>query len=401
MPRDSTVASKLRAAGVILLGKTTMSQWAECRSKDAVKGWSAYGGQGSGAYFPMQNPNGSSSGSGIAASIGMAVAALGTEVSLFSHNLLESNTHIAPKTGGSIILPSSASNLVGIKPTVGLTSRSLVIPFSHRQDTVGPMAGTVKDAAYILSAIAGKDSYDNYTSSQPFSVPPNYIKACKLSALQGARIGIPRNGYTGLLDNTTHAVAAAFDAAIGVLKSAGATIVDNANFGIFDVDAIMGNSSIVLDTDFVSNLAEYLSLLTRNPHDVHNLQDIMKCTRADPREAYPDPDTLIWDRALARNLTNTSPEAWSAYQSDLFLGGEGGVLGTLAKYELDALIMPSFTSYLLPGLAGLPVITVPLGSYPSNTPVLKSEKGNLVKIAPNIPYDTLDLSMRSSMLTSP
>lgn len=396
MPRDSTVASKLRDAGVVLLGKTTMSQWAECRSKDAAKGWSAYGGQGSAAYSPMQDPSGSSSGSGIAASIGMALAALGTEVRPLIHSNLGQDTDRAPKTGGSIILPSSASNLVGIKPTVGLTSRSLVIPFSHRQDTVGPMARTVKDAAYILSAIAGKDPYDNYTSAQPFPVPPSYVNACKRSGLKGARIGIPRNGYAGFMDNTTLAVERAFNSTISVFQSAGATIVDNANFGIFDIDMIMGNSSIVLDTDLVSNLAEYLSLLTGNPHNVHDLQDIMKCTRADPREGYPDPDTLIWDRALARNLTNISPEAWSAYQSDLFLGGEGGVLGALAKYELDALIMPSFASYLLPGLAGLPVITMPLGSYPSNTPIGKSAKGNLIKTAPNIPCVSLILILRNT-----
>lgn len=248
------------------------------------------------------------------------------------------------------------------------------------------MACTVKDAAYILSAIAGKDLHDNYTSAQPYSVPPNYVKACKMSGLAGSRIGIPRNGYAGFLDNTTHAVAVAFDAAVDVLRSAGATIVDNANFGIFDIDMVMGNSSIVLDTDFVSNLAQYLSLLTRNPHGVHDLQDVMYCTKADPREGYPNPDTLIWDRALARNFTNTSPEAWSAYQSDLFLGGEGGVLGALAKYGLDALIMPSFAAYLLPGLAGLPIITVPLGSYPPITPIVTSERGDLVKIGPNIPY---------------
>ena len=248
------------------------------------------------------------------------------------------------------------------------------------------MARTVKDAAYILSTIAGKDPYDNSTSAQPFYVPLNYVKACKISGLEGARIGLPRNGYAGFLDNTTRPVTVVFDAAIGVLKSAGATIVDNANFGIFDVDVVMGNSSIVLDTDFVSNLAEYLSLLTRNPHSVHDLPEVINCTRANPREGYPDPDTLIWDRALARNITNTSPETWAAYQSDLFLGGEGGILGALAKYELDALIMPSFASYLLPGIAGLPVITVPLGSYPTNTPIVKSEKGDLVKTGPNIPY---------------
>lgn len=120
VPRDATVASKLRAAGVVLLGKSNMSQWANFRSSNSSSGWSAYGGQVTGAYYPNMDPSGSSSGSGVGSSIGLAVASLGTE------------------TDGSILSPSSVNNLVGIKPTVGLTSRSLVIPISSHQDTVGP-----------------------------------------------------------------------------------------------------------------------------------------------------------------------------------------------------------------------------------------------------------------------
>jgi amidase len=120
VPRDATVAGKLRAAGVILLGKSNLSQWANFRSSNSSSGWSAYGGQVTGAYYPDMDPSGSSSGSGVGSSIGLAIAALGTE------------------TDGSILAPSSVNNLVGIKPTVGLTSRSLVIPISAHQDTVGP-----------------------------------------------------------------------------------------------------------------------------------------------------------------------------------------------------------------------------------------------------------------------
>jgi amidase len=137
VPQDSTVAAKLRAAGVILLGKTNLSQWANFRSSNSSNGWSADGGQVTAAYYPQQDPSGSSSGSGVASSIGLAFATLGTE------------------TDGSILSPSSQNNLVGIKPTVGLTSRSLVIPISEHQDTVGPIARTVTDAAYVLSIIAG------------------------------------------------------------------------------------------------------------------------------------------------------------------------------------------------------------------------------------------------------
>ncbi|GKT92218.1 glutamyl-tRNA amidotransferase subunit A [Colletotrichum tofieldiae] len=146
VPEDSTVAAKLRRAGAIILGKAHMSQWADYRSTNSSAGWSTYGGQTRGAYYPDQDPSGSSSGSGVASSVGLAWASLGTE------------------TFGSITLPCDVNNLAGIKPTVGLTSRYLVVPISEHQDTVGPMARTVKDAAHLLAAIVGPDSNDNYTT---------------------------------------------------------------------------------------------------------------------------------------------------------------------------------------------------------------------------------------------
>ena len=179
VPRDSTMAAKLRQAGAIIVGKANLSQWANFRSDNSSSGWSALGGQVIGPYFPDQDPSGSSSGSGVSATLALAHFALGSE------------------TDGSIISPSDANNLVGIKPTVGLTSRSLVIPISPHQDTVGPMARTVKDAAYLLNAIAGFDASDNYTSAIPYpdySVP-DYVSACNFSALHGKRIGIPRNVF--------------------------------------------------------------------------------------------------------------------------------------------------------------------------------------------------------------
>ncbi len=174
VPRDSTIAAKLRKAGAIILGKTNLSQWANYRSDNTSNGWSAYGGQTYAAYYPGQDPSGSSSGSGVSSSIGLALAALGTE------------------TSGSILSPSDVNNLVGIKPTVGLTSRYLVIPISQHQDTIGPMARSVKDAAYVLQAIAGPDEHDNYTSAIPGPLP-DYVAACDYSAFSGARIGVARN----------------------------------------------------------------------------------------------------------------------------------------------------------------------------------------------------------------
>lgn len=370
VPRDSTLATKLRAAGVVILGKANLSQWANFRSFNSTNGWSAYGGQTFGVYYPEQDPSGSSSGSGVSSAIGLAFATLGSE------------------TSGSILSPSEVSNLVGIKPTVGLTSRSLVIPISQRQDTVGPMARTVKDAAYILQAIAGKDLLDNYTLAQPFDTPPDYVAACNFSSLRGKRIGIPRN----LIDPTQEpdsTVIDAFNAAVKIIARAGATIVDNTNITPYALDTYNNGSTelLVLEQDFVSDLpSEYLSMLSYNPQNVHNLQDVSNFTHNFPPEDYPDRDTGIWDEALATGYGNTDPRFWAAYQINLEIAGRQGILGLLANYSLDALILPTNFSPGLPALAGLPVITVPLGFYPANESVILNKRGTLVETGPNIPF---------------
>lgn len=370
VPRDSTIAAKLRAAGVIILGKSNLSQWANFRSFNSSNGWSAYGGQVTGAYYPDMDPSGSSSGSAVGSSIGLALAALGTE------------------TDGSILSPSSVNNLVGIKPTVGLTSRALVIPISEHQDTVGPIARTVTDAAYILSIIAGKDQYDNYTQAQPFDTPPDYTKALNFSSLRGARIGVPRNGITPT--NTSQPILDAFEAAIQLMKQAGAIIVDNTNFSAFDdyltdANKALGNESIVLDADFVSDLSNYLAQLTSNPNNIHNLADESNFTHTFPLEDYPERDTGVWDQALSLGYNNSDARFAEAYYWTTYFGGEGGVTGALETYNLDALILPTDYSPGLPAYAGLPVVTVPMGFYPSNSSVTTFPPWNLVAVGPNIP----------------
>ena len=287
-----------------------------------------------------------------------------------------------------VLLPAEKSNLVGIKPTLGLTSRNMVIPISIRQDTIGPLAKTVKDAAYLLSVIAGKDKHDNWTDQQPFNSPPDYVKSCILSGLKGARLGIPRNGIDPFLDETdAHSyVMKTFTEALGVITNAGATIIDEANFPQFDIDAFSRNASIVLDTDFVAGLAEYFSHLVINPQNLHGLNDVATFTKTDPREEYPERDVYVWERELTRNITNESPESWQAYQANLEMGGPQGVIGALDNHNLDALVMPTFTSFHLPAIAGLPVITVPLGYFPANTTLVMNLKGTMVSVAPNIPF---------------
>jgi len=369
VPRDSTVAANLRKAGAIILGKANLSQWANYRSFNSSNGWSAIGGQTQGAYYPGQDPSGSSSGSAVSSSLGLALAALGTE------------------TDGSILSPSDVNNVVGIKPTVGLTSRDLVVPISQHQDTVGPIARTVKDAAYVLSAIAGMSPYDNYTDAIPFDTIPDYVAACDFSALKGKRLGVPRN----LIDLSMAAAAApivpVFDAALDILRAAGATIVENTNFTGYD--ALHGGdySSVVLEADFCTDLPkEYLSQLTYNPANVHSLADVRNFTHADPLEDWPQRDTLIWDEALELGFDNTSPEFWSNYTMNTYLAGPLGVTGALQNYSLDALVLPTEFSPNFPALIGSPVVTVPLGAYPPDTPVQINGFGNLNSRAPNIPF---------------
>ncbi|KAL8952820.1 MAG: hypothetical protein Q9222_001292 [Ikaeria aurantiellina] len=368
--RESSVVTKLRDAGAVILGKATMGEWAQCRSRKASSshGWSAYGGQVLGAYYPQQDPSGSSSGSAVAVSIGLTLGSIATE------------------TSGSIVNPAERSNVVGIKPTLGLTSRDMVIPISLRQDTVGPIGRTVKDAAYMLSAIAGKDTHDNSTSTQPYDVPPDYVRSCNHLGLKGARVGVPRNGIDYYVDGTTKPVMAAFEQALQTVRDAGARVIEEANFSSFDAPAFARNSSIVLDTDFVAGLADYLSMLSVNPNNVHGLSDIASFTKLHPREEYPDRDTYVWDRQLSRNVTNSSPESWAAYRANLLMGGEHGVIGALDRHKLDALIMPTFASFHLPAIAGLPIVSVPLGFYPAQTPLTMNLKRSMVSVAPNIPF---------------
>ncbi|KAF2802434.1 glutamyl-tRNA amidotransferase subunit A, partial [Mytilinidion resinicola] len=367
VPRDSTIAAKLRKAGAVILGKTNLSQWANFRSSNTSNGWSAQGGQTYAAYYPGQDPSGSSSGSGVSSSLGLALAALGTE------------------TDGSIVSPSENNNLVGIKPTVGLTSRSLVIPISQRQDTVGPMARTVKDAAYLLQAIAGKDIYDNYTSAIPFDSLPDYVAACNFSALTGKRIGVPRNDIYEV-DNVTYPIIDAFNAALEVLEAAGATIVDPTNYTAWDAFFSSTSETCVLDTDFVSDLKSYLDQLIYNPTGVKTLADVSAFTHSFRAEDYPDRNTAEWDRALNITFNNTSPEFWACYQRDLYFGGTGGLLGALQNYSLDAIVIPTAFSSSISAIIGAPIVTVPLGSYPPNTTVVTNARGDLNATAPNIPF---------------
>src|SRR5690242_15246074 len=175
--QDATVAKKLRDAGAVILGKTNLSEWANFRGSNSTSGWSGRGGQTRNPYALDRNPSGSSSGSAAAVSANLCVAAIGTE------------------TNGSIVSPSSVCGIVGVKPTVGLVSRSGIIPIAASQDTAGPMTRTVRDAAILLEVLAGRDERDSATADIPSDLDSRYAGALKLHALKGARIGVLRGPF--------------------------------------------------------------------------------------------------------------------------------------------------------------------------------------------------------------
>lgn len=373
VPEDSTVASKLRKAGAVILGKTNLSQWANCRSENSSNGWSAYGGQTEGAYYPQQDPSGSSSGSGVATSLGLAFACLGTE------------------TDGSIVSPASVNNVVGIKPSVGLTSRHLVVPISEHQDTVGPLARTVKDAAYVLAAIAGSDPKDNYTSAIPFDTIPDYVAACDADALKGKRVGVPRNMFGG-----EDAEVAAFDASLDVFRAAGAEVVDDIHLEGWDLVLKKDEFSDVALTDFARNLGEYFAQLTDNPQDITSLAELQAFTQGFETEEYPARDTQLFEDGVKLGIPEATPEFWATYQTYLYQAGELGITGALKNDSLDALIVPTSAASHLPAILGAPIVSVPLGAYPEDTPVEKNTFGNLNAVSPNFPFGISFLGERFS-----
>src|SRR5215472_1344634 len=238
-PKDSFVAQKLRAAGALILGKTNLSEWANIRCSHSTSGWSGRGGLTKNPYALDRNPCGSSSGTGAGISANLAAAGIGTE------------------TDGSIVCPSSANGLAGIKPTVGLVSRSGIIPISHSQDGAGPMCHTVRDAAILLGALTGVDPDDPYTAASEGKGRTNYSQYCDPNGLKGARIGIARK-YFAFND----AVYALMEQSLAVMKRQGATLVDPADIetlGKFDDTEIQ-----VFLYELKADLNAYLARLGRS-----------------------------------------------------------------------------------------------------------------------------------------
>src|SRR5882757_689917 len=274
---DSTVAANLRAGGAVILGKTNLSEWANFRSFFAVSGWSAVGGQTHNPYGLDHNPCGSSSGSGAAASANFAAVSLGTE------------------TDGSIVCPANANGVVGIKPTVGLTSRAGVVPISHTQDTVGPHGRTVAGAAVALGVIQSRtfDGRDAATGSvplgwkgrpRPTNIPTDYTQFLDPHGLQGARIGVTRQG----VDSAPAAVVAAFEAAVTAIKAAGATVIElDGPSGVGFTFPAPDGEYLVLLYEFRDDVRSYFATRTGVPMAGRTLTDAIAFNNANADAEMP------------------------------------------------------------------------------------------------------------------
>lgn len=349
--QDAFVVRRLRAAGAIILGKTNLSEWANFRSTRSSSGWSSRGGQTRNPYALDRNPCGSSSGSGAAAAAGLCAAAIGTE------------------TDGSIICPAHANGIVGLKPTLGLVSRSGIIPIAHSQDTAGPMARTVRDAAIVLGAMAGVDADDPATEASQGRAAADYTAALGEGNVQGARIGVARN-YFGFHDGVDRVM----EEALAALRALGAEVVDPVELTVSK--ALREAEWTVLLYEFKADLNRYLAGMGPDA-PVRSLEEVIAYNRAHAERVMP-----YFGQEIAEQAQEKGPLTEVAYQEALAtcrrLARDEGIDAALREHDLAALVAPSggpawLTDWVtgdhygggsstLAAVAGYPSITVPAGS---------------------------------------
>jgi amidase len=312
--QDSFVAQKLRSAGAVILGKTNLSEWANIRSSHSTSGWSGRGGLTRNPYVLDRNPCGSSSGTGAGISANLCAVGIGTE------------------TDGSIVCPSSSNGLAGIKPTVGLVSRSGIIPISHSQDGAGPMCRTVRDASILLSALTGIDPQDSATAGSQGRSFTDYAQFCDPNGLKGARIGVARK-YFGFND----AVDALMERALGAMKQQGATIVDPADIetlGNFDKSELL-----VFLYELKADLNAYLARLGPSA-PVHTLKDIIDFNDSNRQKEMPYFGQDLFLKAEAKGPL-TENAYIDALEKNHRLARTEGIDATMEKYKLDAIVAPT------------------------------------------------------------
>jgi len=313
-PKDSFVAQKLRAAGAVILGKTNLSEWANARSSHSISGWSGRGGLTRNPYALDRNACGSSSGTGAGISANLAAAGIGTE------------------TDGSIVCPSSANGLAGIKPTVGLVSRAGIIPISHTQDGAGPMCRTVRDAAILLGALTGVDPEDSATAASAGKAQTDYAQYCDPNGLKGARIGVARK-YMGFSESVDALMEASFD----VMKKQGATLVDPANIetnGKFDEA-----EGLILSYELKADLAAYLARLGAGA-PVKTLKDVIEFNERNRDKEMPYFGQNLLIKSEARGPL-TEKEYLDAVAKAHQLAAVEGIDATMDQHHLDAIVGPT------------------------------------------------------------
>ncbi len=351
---DSAVASRLREAGALLLGKANLSEWANFRSTRSSSGWSGRGGQCRNPYVLDRNPCGSSSGSGAAVSANLAAAAIGTE------------------TDGSIVCPSSANGIVGIKPTVGLVSRAGVIPISHTQDTAGPMARTVRDAAVVLGVLAGPDPRDPASVDSGLRGLDDYTPFLDPAGLRDARIGVARH-FLGFHDGVDRLV----DEAVEAMRAAGAVVVDPVALGTGAARARLQMAEAeVLFYEFKAGLNAYLA--ARGPGaEVRSLAELIAFNE---RNAETEMPYFGQERFIAAEAKGplSEPGYLAALAASRRLSRAEGIDRTMDEHRLDAIVGPTGgpawvtdlvngdhfggSSSGYPAVAGYPNVTVPAGA---------------------------------------
>ncbi|HWF00217.1 MAG TPA: amidase [Caulobacteraceae bacterium] len=350
--RDAPIVARLRAAGAVILGKTNLSEWANIRSAHSLSGWSAVGGQARNPYALDRSTCGSSAGSAAAAAASLAASAVGTE------------------TDGSITCPAAINGLVGLKPTVGLLSRTHIVPISHTQDTPGPMTRDVRDAALLLQAMAGADPADPATAEAD-ARKTDYLAALRPDALKGARIGVMR-WAAGFHPETDEA----FERALQALRTAGATVIDVEAPPTAPAD-VRRAEQMVLMTELKADLATYLATTDPARVKVRTLADVIAFNAAHAKSEMP-----LFAQDLFETAEKTGGLADPAYlraKADAHrLAGPEGIDAALAAQRLDALVAPTLgPAWLIDpvlkdrslgggagsaaAIAGYPHLTVPMG----------------------------------------
>jgi amidase len=348
--RDAFIVKQLRKAGAVILGKTNLSEWANFRGKNSISGWSSRGGLTHSPYALDRSACGSSSGSGAAVAANLSAAAVGTE------------------TDGSIICPAQTNGIVGIKPTLGLLSRSGIIPIAHSQDTAGPMARTVADATILLGAMTGVDERDPATRHSAKRRFSDYTKFLDVNGLKGARIGVARN-----MCGTDPRIIKIFETCIDAMKQMGAIIVDPANVANFN--KFGKTESEVLHYEFKADLNKYLAAANGR---VKTMADVIKFNEENKQRVlqYFGQEHML----SADEKGNLREKKYrEALAKNLLLTRKNGIDATMKKYKLDAIIVPSggpswvvdmvngdsinwdMESTSPAAVAGYPHITVPAG----------------------------------------